>query len=589
MAAALALLVVALVHNRWAQLPVSVPVKILPELRTASVTAIQVRRKDSGEIIRAERTNSVWRLTKPVDYRAQAASIERFLAALDRLVPAIYLSAHERLSHPGSGEGQGLAQPEDAIFVQQGDRTFQLDIGANTPPGDQFYLQVAGDAGVYIVDAEFLKFLPKTKDDWRDRGLLDLKGLTFDRVAVTNGAKVLELQRIPAPNQWQIVNPTQARADAQRLDGLLLQLEAARVAQFVSDSPEPNLDSFGLQPPSLEIALARGTNTAIRLQFGRSPTNEPTLVYARRAGQDTIVTVPTNGLVGWQDSVAAFRDPHLVNLQVEPIEIEVRAEERFSLQRQGTNTWKILPQNLVADSLSVGDLLAVFSDSPIVDVRDAVPQVDLAKYGLAPPDPVRQYVLKAAGPASPATNVVLVELNFGATNDDKVWVRRADEASVYAIKLADFQRLPGAGFQLRPRRLWQYSPDDVERVLITQAGKERQIIHSGIGPVAWSLAPGSSGAINPLAVDQTIKELGQLEVTNWVAHGESNRPAYGLTPPARHLVVQLKNGGKPAVDIGAPARGNSLYGAVVQAGEIWIFEFPPRLAQWIEGNLCISP
>jgi hypothetical protein len=407
-------------------------------------------------------------------------------------------------------------------------------------------------------------------------------------VAVTNGPRVIEFQRGQARNQWLIINPSQARAYADRVDGLLTQLEASRVVQFVADGPKASLESFGLQPPDLEIGLALGTNPAALVQFGKSPTNDPTVVYARRVGQDTVVTIPTNGLALWHESVSAFRDPHLFNLQAEPVEIDVRADEKFSLQRQGTNVWKVLPENVAADPSAVVDLLSGLGESPIIEFHDAVTPLDLPGYGLSPPS--RQYVLRAAAPAASATNPVLVELSFGATTNNKVFVRRTDEASsVYAIKLADFQRLPGAALQFHPRRLWQYLPEEVDRVVIRQAGRERQLIHSAVGPLAWSLAEGSPGAIEPLAVNETIKELGRLSVTNWVARGETNRSRFGFKPAPCQITVQLKNGDKPTVEIGAPTPTNSFYGAVIQVGELWIFEFPPWLAQWIDRNLAIPP
>ena len=188
LSAVAALLVIVLAKGHLTRSAAPESTKVLPELRTAAVTALQIRHKDQLDVIRAERTNSVWRLTKPVEYRAQTTSIESLLAALDRLTPAVSLSAHDRRALPNADADEGLAQPQSVLLVQQGGRAFQIDIGGFTPPGDQLYLQVAGNALVYIVDAEFLKFLPRSKDDWRERGLVDLKGLSFDRIAVTGSA-----------------------------------------------------------------------------------------------------------------------------------------------------------------------------------------------------------------------------------------------------------------------------------------------------------------------------------------------------------------------------------------------------------------
>ena len=53
----------------------------------------------------------------------------------------------------------------------------------------------AGAEGVDVVGTEIFKLIPRQKNDWRDTALLNLKDVAFDRLTVTNGSKVFELQR----------------------------------------------------------------------------------------------------------------------------------------------------------------------------------------------------------------------------------------------------------------------------------------------------------------------------------------------------------------------------------------------------------
>src|SRR5262249_53775492 len=105
----------------------------------------------------------------------------------------------------------------------------------------------------------------------------------------------------------------------------------------------------------------------------------------------------------------------------------------------------------------------------------------------------RQYILRSVATNNPAvtnlTNSLIAQLNFGTNQQDKVFVRRADESSVYAVKLADFQRLPAASWELRDRQVWNLSENDVARVSIRQGGRTRQLIRTA--QYKWSLAPGS--------------------------------------------------------------------------------------------------
>src|SRR5579859_6544044 len=79
------------------------PRRILPGVKLAEVRSIQVRPSAAGQAqleIRAERTNDDWRLTEPLSYPAQAATIENLVAALEQLTPATYISESEMKAHP---------------------------------------------------------------------------------------------------------------------------------------------------------------------------------------------------------------------------------------------------------------------------------------------------------------------------------------------------------------------------------------------------------------------------------------------------------------------------------------------------------
>ncbi|MGA2655885.1 MAG: DUF4340 domain-containing protein [Verrucomicrobiota bacterium] len=595
LALAAVLFIAILTHQRFGRPPPPGPLKVLPGFKAPAVTSISVQLKGQ-KLIRAERTNDAWRLTEPVSYPAQPASIESLLLALERLTPAAIITAHERQGSPNSDEEQGFVSPQASLSIQQDNsRIFQLEVGARTAPGDQLYLQVVGVAGVYVVDADLLKEIPRAQDDWRDTALVDLKGLAFDHIALTNrfnnlnDTKVIELQHYPANNLWRIVNPPKdARADANRLGDLLQQLESLRVKEFVSDEPKAELEPFGLQLPQLELALARGTNTLVLLQFGKSPTNDPALVYARRGGRDTIVTVATNALGGWQDQVDAFRATNVIDLPDAIAAIEVFGQDRFSVQQQGSNTWRVLPQNLPADAAACKDLLSALGRMPILEPLDAVNDSEFARYGLAAP--TRKYIFKMAAPSASDTNPAIAEVDVGATNDGRVFVRRADEkSSAYAVKLADVQRLPVASFQMRERQIWNYSDDDLARVTVRYQGKVRQLVHTDNGRQSWALPPGSTGAIEALAVGETMHNLAQLTATNWVAHGLQSRAPYGFSDNSGQITLELKNGAKPFVELGGPSPAKSLYGAVTLDGEPWVFEFHPWLAQWIQTFLLPPP
>ena len=230
---AVALFAFILFQQRFLRKPGSGPDRILPKLKAAAATSVQVRPAAQLEI-RADRTNGTWQLTEPLVYPAQALSIEKLLAELERLTPASYIKARELQDRPQTDEEYGFAAPQASITIEQPGYTARLRVGAKTTPGDQVFLQVVGVEGVYVVNADFLNYLPRTADDWRDTTLINLSGLAFDRLAVTNGTKIFELRRDAANKPWRMVYPLQARANNAKTEESLQMLQSVRVRRFVS-------------------------------------------------------------------------------------------------------------------------------------------------------------------------------------------------------------------------------------------------------------------------------------------------------------------------------------------------------------------
>ena len=295
---------------------------MLPQLDAARATCVQIFPAGKLEI-RADRTNGTWQLSQPVAYPARSKAIEALLDVLQHLGPTSYISAGELRQRPKFDEEYGFTSPQLSLIIQEGEEHSQILIGNYTAPGDQVFVQVVGAEGVYVVDANLLKIVPTSADQWRDTTLADTHGQGFDRVILTNGIKVIELQYDVTNALWTMTRPIQARADGSFINGLLQDLADIHVMQVVADGPNSDLESFGLQPPGLSLTLNQNTNAVLHLEFGKNSTNLSDLVYARRSGFDSILTVSNEWLTPLRADVKDFRDHHLFT-RASPVSIVSR-------------------------------------------------------------------------------------------------------------------------------------------------------------------------------------------------------------------------------------------------------------------------
>jgi hypothetical protein len=557
--------------------------RILPEMRPANVTSVQVFPSGTLEI-RADRTNEMWRLTKPVVYAAQSAAIEALLDALQNLAPATRISAAELRSHRNVDAEFGFETPRVSLVVESSGQRRQLLVGNLTPPGDQVFLRVEGVEGRFVADANWLKLIPLSANDWRDTALVDASRQSLDWIVLTNGTKVIELRRDPTNHLWRMIRPFPARADAEHITDALQQLQTARVTRFITDDPKADFSAFGLQPAELDLWLGHGTNFISAVHVGKSPTNDPAQVFVQRDGWPVIATTVREPLTPWRSPVNDFRDSHLLELTAPVAEIAVGGPNPFTLQRQDTNTWQIAGEKFPVDAEAVQLFLKALAGLRVAEndgfVKDVVTAPDLPTYGLE--TPARQITLcTVAGD----TNSVLVQLSFGTNQNNLVFVRRADENFVYAIAAEAYNRLPEAAWEFRERRLWNFTEGDVAQITIRQGGKTRQVVRTG--PNKWSLAPGSQGIITPPAIEETAHRLGELTAAGWVGRNVTEPEPFGLKPENLSLSVELKNGAKYTVEFGAPISNQTALAAVTLDGERWAFVFPPTLYQFVLNYLTI--
>jgi hypothetical protein len=558
---------------------------ILPELRPPAVTSVQVIPSGALEI-RADRTNGAWLLTKPIAYPAQPAAIEALLDALQKLTPATRINAAELRNHRNADMEFGFETPRISLVIETGGQRRQLLVGNKTPPGDQVFLRVVGMDGAFVADADWLNFIPRSANDyWRDTALVNVNNSGLDWIVLTNGAKAIELRRDATNHFWRMIRPFPARADAERITDALQHLQTTRVTQFITDDPKADLTGFGLQPADLDLWLGHGTNFISAIHVGKSPTNDPTQVFARRNEWNAIFTTAREPLLPWHGSVNDFRDSHLLELTAPVAEIEVHGQTNFTLQRHGSNDWQVVGEKFPGDAENVQEFIKFLAGLRLTEfVKDVVTEPDLPAYGLATPS--RRIILRSV---AGDTNAVIAEILFGATQTNEVFVKRADEDFIYGVTNENLSRMPDfeSSWEFRDRQTWNFSENDVSQIMLHQNGKTRVMIRNGLNQ--WSLAPGSQGIINPPAIEETTHRFGGLTATYWLGRNITEpEKNYGLNTNNLQITFELKNGEKRTVDFGMEAPpAHTALAAVTLAGERWAFVFPPVLYQFVLNYLTI--
>ena len=480
-------------------------VRFLP-VAAEQVTAVELFR--SNGIVRAERTDKEWMLRLPVAYAAQGQAVDALLNALAKMRPRSWI--------PGAQLGAAGSETWKAFGLDDSAATLKLEtksgpvifkFGATAPLGLQFYFQPVGSDGVFTADNALLDLLPASADDWRNRSLVNLRGVDFDRVEL-RGKTAFEAVRDRTNGVWRLIKPLVARADSDRLNKLLQTLASVRVAQFVTDSPLANPDAYGLQTVDSEVIIGNGTNQLARLQFGSSPTNQPGALYVRRMAQTNIVLVPAATAVVLRGPLSSFRDHRLLPPLADSTRVEFTVgEEHTVVEQSGTNWLVTSPAKFPARNDQMERLFALLAAITITDFPNDV-VADYAPFGLA--KPVRTYTFTRG------TNAPL-QFQFGARADaEHVFVRRLDEPGVYVVRLTDLLQLPESPEQIRDFR---FGSSNVVSIAIRQKGNARTLSRGAGGQ--WAITAGNPGDPFTPAIEETLRRLGDLESVPYAVRNEA--------------------------------------------------------------------
>jgi hypothetical protein len=550
-------------------------------LKPQEVTAIQLRRTNQF-VLRVERTNGNWGLVAPLAYPAQPFAIEALLKTLSNLRSETFISLEELSENKRSVAEYGLDVPRATITLQQGGQRNEILVGSKTPVGNQVYIQVLTLPGIHVVNDEFFEQLPRAPNDWRDPTLITFAGIDFDRIEVRSTGRGFALQFDPTNQTCFLTKPTPARASTPKVVDLVRKVTTARVTQFVSDDAREDLDALGLQPPQAELIFGLGTNDMATFQFGKSPTNDPSLVYARRADRPNVVLLAKSVVDALQIPYTELRDRRLLSFSpeaVDTVEVVTQGAPAFSVRKQFNGAWMIVDADAtVADTGTMKECLERMAKLEGLLEKDVV--TDFGSYGLEPV--ARRYFLKSTvtNATGQVTNRVLAQLDVGALRGETVFARGAEDTAVFTVPLREIAQLPYTAWQLRDRRVWSFTTNQVARVSVRDKGYVRQMMRNGSG--SWVLAPGSEGVLISEAVEEALYQLGDLRAALWVARGDERKLDFGFKDDGRKITVELKNGDKPpqvlSVEFGGHAQSSGYpYAMAAVDGQNWIFEFPIRL------------
>jgi hypothetical protein len=508
--------------------------RLWKELEAKDVEEIVVRKGDA-EALRLKKAGDAWSLVAPV-----AAPADR--RAADDLATALATLRVEREieANPQKPSDFGLAPPAlEVTFKAKGqDRTVKL--GAKSPSGIWAYAQEAGKPAVLLVPEGLLKDAQKAPSEFRDRTLLTFERKDVKTVEVRGpGGQVLAAAGVKDAEEWQLTAPLAAPADRDAVTGLLEKLRAAKIKEFVTDSPKSPAE-YGLDRPT-RVTLVMGeaaSRTARTLRFGKAVPDKKG-VFAQREGDDAVLLVEEDLWKSVPTSAMALRDKTVFTYdrgKVERVDLE-SSKGKVALALQD-GKWRITaPAALRADESTVSQLLFRARD---LRARDFVAEDArrLAAYGLD--KPVIRLSVWEKDAKEPRTLLLAPAREKDRAYATVLGQAAAGVAAVDASALGDLAR---GVTDLRDRSLAEsFDTKDVTRITIQRPSVTLVLDRTGTGEEDWQLGAPKKGKARGGRVSELVWTLRNLKWKDLVSEQGWDAARYGLDASATTVTLTGKDG-----------------------------------------------
>ena len=317
---------------------------------TVSNIQFSHRDKDStsgSSTINCEKRLDTWHVTYPIEAKADVQEIENLLSELRALQVSTFEADNAAANVAARLEKSGLDTPRIQVKLTDGNNTYALDIGSVVPSEngtqEHVYVKAVPQEAIYTVSDDIYKLLNKSVFDLRDKRVIDFQRTDTTRIAISIRRKQDRETTVCTKNYdntWELQTPTgKVKADAKAVDDLLFGVDSLEATAFIDD-PDKNLASYGLAPPSIEVAFTqRGQEKPAVLRIGDYTEDGTVYVKAEQSNQVAGVKRPLIDKIAL--GAAWLRDKQVLSFHIDDaIRLTLHGEESLTCQRLGTN-WRL--------------------------------------------------------------------------------------------------------------------------------------------------------------------------------------------------------------------------------------------------------
>lgn len=405
-------------------------------------------------------------------------------------------------------------------------------------------LLIVAAIGISYVFLYEKKQLPQ--EEWerlQKKVIPDFESSMIKKIELSNESGKVVMEKT-ADNFWHITEPLKLRADNSEVNSILSEFEFMnKVGSFKKEGDKPfDLKDYGLDAPKTSITMFTDIPARPDKIQVRGPKDKYTVfvgqklaagdnVYIKIDTSDEVVVVPGSLLNKVTKNILDLRNKWVFTFDKESVDsLQVKTSEFNIVCNKKGSFWRLIePISDLADMEKVKDIVGKLKNLQI-DSADFITEdaKDLVTYGLD--NPRFTVTVNEKG--------VTQSVVFGNSLDNKVYVKRMDEPTIFFLKdtiLGDLSKKPN---DLRDRKVVRFESIGTYGInkLEVKTQSDSITIEKSLD-LDWKITK----PINIYADQDTVKnfleKIKSLEIEDFVSDKPADLSLYGLKDPIFEISV----------------------------------------------------
>lgn len=221
--------------------------KIKVENLSTTVTALK------DPIVLDKYNKDAWQITAPHNFKADEDTVHTVLNAFSNFNP------ESTIEKPSSYADFGLNTPAARCsLTNKTGKNYVLLIGDKSITEASVYVKTPDKADVYMLPQFSVGNLIKDVNSYRDKSFFKVDDILTNKILIVRDGKTTIFEK-NKDNIWNITQPMNTKADAQKINSLFSSINNLRISDYVDDNPSnPSIYGFSKSHASIEIESADG-------------------------------------------------------------------------------------------------------------------------------------------------------------------------------------------------------------------------------------------------------------------------------------------------------------------------------------------